>query len=143
MHYDLRSNTSDSLTLLADAWLLTSRDGIAWTETHVHGPFDMAAAPDARGLFLGDYQGLVSSGTSFMPVLALSRTDTANRTDIFTPRLDGIAAARESPTAAHRARTDLPVADAPRLRALGSEAIAAAMERRVPGWRKRVQGRER
>ena len=61
MHYDLRSNTVDAATLLADAWLLTSRDGLSWTESHVHGPFDMAAAPNAGGLFLGDYQGLVSA----------------------------------------------------------------------------------
>ena len=143
LHYDLRSNTADPATLLADAWLLTSRDGASWTEAHVHGPFDMAAAPEARGLFLGDYQGLVSSGSSFVPVLTLSRTDTANRTDIFAPRLDGIAAARESPAAAVRARTEVPAADAGRLRTLRSEAIAATMERRVPGWRERVQGRDR
>lgn len=140
MHYDLRSNTSDAATLLADAWLLTSRDGVSWTETHVHGPFDMAAAPDAGGLFLGDYQGLVSAGTSFLPVLALSRTDTANRTDIFAPRLDGIAAARDSAAAVRSARSLVPAADAARMRALHSQAVGAAMERRIPGWSDRVQG---
>ena len=143
LHYDLRSNTTDPATLLADAWLLTTRDGAAWTETPVHGPFDMAAAPDARGLFLGDYQGLVSSGSAFVPVLALARTDTTNRTDIFAPRLDGIASARESPLATHRARSEVPAADEMRLRALRSEAIGVAMERRLPGWRERVQGRAR
>ena len=143
MHYDLRSNTTDAATLLADAWLLTSRDGVTWTEAHVHGPFDMAAAPDARGLFLGDYQGLVSAGTAFIPVLALSRTDTTNRTDIFAPRLDGIAAAGALPQATHRARSEVPPADAGRMRALRSEAIAATLERRMPGWRERVQGAQR
>ena len=143
MHYDLRSNTTDAATLLADVWLLTSRDGFAWTEAHVHGPFDMAAAPDARGLFLGDYQGLVSAGAAFIPVLALSRTDTANRTDIFAPRLDGIAAAGALPQATHRARSDVPPADAGLMRALRSEAIAATLERRMPGWRERVQGAQR
>ena len=93
-----------------------------------------------RGLFLGDYQGLVSSGRAFVPVLALSRTDTTNRTDVFSPRLDVIAAGRESPLALHRARTAVPPpADAAQLRALRSQAIAAAMEQRVPGWRARVQ----
>lgn len=143
MHYDLRSNTTDPATLLADAWLLTSRDGLAWTEAHVHGPFDMAAAPDARGLFLGDYQGLVSAGTAFIPVLALSRNDTANRTDIFAPRLDGIAAAQASPLATQRARSEVPPADAATLRERRSEAIATTMERRMPGWRERVQGARR
>lgn len=140
MHYDLRSNTPDPSTLLADAWLLTSRDGVSWSETRVHGPFDMAAAPDARGLFLGDYQGLVSSGSAFVPVLALSRTNTANRTDIFAPRLEGLSAGREAPQALHRARAAVPApADPARLSALRSQAIAAVMEQRVPGWRARVQ----
>jgi hypothetical protein len=140
MHYDLRSNTADPATLLADAWLLSSRDGVAWNESHVAGPFDMAQAPTAQGLFLGDYQGLVSAGTAFLPVLALSRDDVNNRTDIFAPRLDGISAARESPAAVHRARSDVPPVDAARLRAALSQAIAATMEQRVPGWRERVQG---
>ncbi len=143
MHYDLRSNTVDAATLLADAWLLTSRDGLSWTESHVHGPFDMAAAPNAGGLFLGDYQGLVSAGTSFLPVLALSRTDTANRTDIFAPRLDGIVAARAAAAAVHGARGLVPAGDAARMRALHSQAVAAAMERRTPGWSERVQGSQR
>ena len=143
MHYDLRSNTVDATTLLADAWLLTSRDGLGWSERHVHGPFDMAAAPNAGGLFLGDYQGLVSAGTSFLPVLALSRTDTANRTDIFAPRLDGIVAARASAAAVHGARSLVPAGDAARMRALHSQAVAAAMERRTPGWSERVQGPQR
>jgi hypothetical protein len=141
MHYDLRSNTSDPATLLADAWLLTSRDGVTWSESHVAGPFDMTQAPNAEGLFLGDYQGLVASGTSFLPVLALSRTDSANRSDIFAPRLDGISAALASPLSVHQARAEVAtVADAGRLRALHSQAIGAAMEGRLPGWRERVQG---
>jgi hypothetical protein len=143
MHYDLRSNTVDAATLLADAWLLTSRDGLNWSESHVHGPFDMAAAPNAGGLFLGDYQGLVSTGTSFLPVLALSRTDTANRTDIFAPRLDGIVAARASAAAVHGARSLVPAGDAARMRALHSQAVAVAMERRTPGWSERVLGPQR
>ncbi len=144
MHYDLRSNTSDPGTLLADAWLLSSRDGISWSESHVAGPFDLAPAPNAQGLFLGDYQGLVGSGTSFTPVLALSRADASNRTDIFAPRLDGISAALASSQAVHRARSAVPAGlDAGRLRALHSQAIGAAMERRMPGWRERVQGTTR
>ncbi len=150
MHYDLRSNSDDVSTLLADAWLLSSRDGITWSETRVHGPFDMAAAPDAGGLFLGDYHGLVSAGTSFLPLLVLSSIDTSNRTDVYAPRLDGIAAGREQPLAVggtHRARaagSAVPGAlSATQFRAARSDAIAAAMERRMTGWRQRVQGRER
>jgi len=141
MHYDLRSNTAAPATLFADAWLLTSRDGLTWTESHVAGPFDMAQAPNAEGLFLGDYQGLVAGGTSFTPLLALSRTDPTNRTDVFAPRLDGLGTALASPLAMHQARREVPpVIDANRLRTLHSQAIGAAMERRIPGWRERVQG---
>jgi hypothetical protein len=144
MHYDLRSNTPDPATLIADAWLLTSRDGLTWAESHVAGPFDMAQAPNAEGLFLGDYQGLLAGGTSFMPVLALSRTDPSNRTDIFAPRLDGLSTALTSPLAVHQARREVPtLTDAGRLRALHSQAIGAAMEGRMPGWRERVQGAAR
>ena len=51
-----------------------------------------------------------------------------------------ISAGRESPLALHRARTAVPPpADAAQWRALRSQAIAAAMEQRVPGWRARVQ----
>ncbi|MDO8419808.1 MAG: sialidase family protein, partial [Rubrivivax sp.] len=88
LHYDLRNDTSDATTLLADAWLLSSRDGQSWAEAHVAGPFDLNGAPDAGGLFLGDYQGLVSTGTSFLPVLVLSSADAGNRTDVHTPRID-------------------------------------------------------
>jgi len=35
--------------------------------TKLDGPFNMLAAPWAGGYFLGDYQGLVASGTSFVP----------------------------------------------------------------------------
>lgn len=86
MHYDWRNNTADPNTLLTDAWLLTSRDGSSWTETHVAGPFDLSLAPQASGLFLGDYQGLVSSGNAFIPVLVTTGSSTGNRTDVRAPR---------------------------------------------------------
>ena len=63
-YYDLRNNTT-APTILADYWLVQSADGVTWTETHVAGPIDYATAPDARGLFLGDYMGLTSIGTTF------------------------------------------------------------------------------
>ncbi len=37
-YYDLRNDTSDPSALLADAWLATSTDGTAWTETHLAVP---------------------------------------------------------------------------------------------------------
>jgi hypothetical protein len=145
MHYDLRDNTADPTTLLADAWLLTSRDGVAWTETRVWGPFDLAGAPTVdAGRFLGDYQGLTSNGGSFIPVLALSSTDTSNRTDIYAIELAGLAArdgasslgtpvAREATGAASAALS--PEAFRRRVH----ENIVRTMERRLPGWSQRMR----
>lgn len=89
MHFDLRSNTADPATLLADLWLLTSRDGVAWSETPLARAFDIAAAPVVTGgYFLGDYHGLVASGTRFVPVAVLPTGDSANRTDVVVLPVD-------------------------------------------------------
>ena len=54
-------------TLLVDAWLTTSTDGVNWSERHVAGPFDFNRAPTAEGgLFIGDYQGLASASGEFV-----------------------------------------------------------------------------
>jgi hypothetical protein len=92
-YYDLRDNTSDASTLLASHWLATSADGVNWTEALVSGPFDLSIAPDARGLFLGDYQGLRSGGGSFVPFFAQTGASLASRTDIFALPLPAAAAA--------------------------------------------------
>jgi BNR repeat-like domain len=110
-HFDLRDDTSDAATLLATSWLLTSHDGgQTWREAKVVGPFDLAPAPQARGLFIGDYMGLVSRGEQFLPVLALSQNDATNRTEVF--------ALATLPAAAFAAHTARPVmaADNPALR---------------------------
>jgi len=141
LHYDLRNNTADAATLPADSWLLTSRDGITWAEAHVAGPFELSLAPQAGGaLFLGDYQGLVSTAGAFVPVLVTTGNSADNRTDVFAPRLEGITAAlglhvsRAAPAAVQAQAQER------RLSAVAeNEAIARAMERRVPGWRARVQ----
>jgi hypothetical protein len=97
LHYDLRSDTAAADTLVADAWLVTSRDGVDWTETHVAGPFDMTEAPNAGGLFLGDYQGLSSVGTDFVALLAIANRDIDNRTDVHSIRRDPDAALQRVP----------------------------------------------
>ena len=82
-YYDFRRNTADPSTLPTDYWLARSADGVHWSETHVDGPFDLAIAPNANGLFLGDYQGLATVGNAFVPFYARTNTgDTSNRTDI-------------------------------------------------------------
>ena len=139
LHYDLRNDTADAAQLLSDAWLLTSRDGVNWTETHVAGPFDLAAAPDASGYFLGDYQGLTSSGAAFVPLLVLSQADAANRSDVYAPRFDVAATAQAS----HQARAAAAgSAMSAAFRAAQQSATAAALDRRLPGWSARAQATE-
>lgn len=91
--YDLRSDTADALTLPTDYWLARSRDGVAWTETRISGPFDLMLAPNAGGLFLGDYMGLASAGGTFLSLHARTTGNVANRTDIFISRIEPSAPA--------------------------------------------------
>jgi hypothetical protein len=73
-YFDLRNNSAPSDThLYADCWMVTSTDGgVTFSEQHLSGSFDLENAPDSEGLFLGDYQALVStgSGTAFLPFYA-------------------------------------------------------------------------
>jgi hypothetical protein len=148
-YYDFRSNTADPGSLPTDYWLARSFDGQTWTETRVAGPFDLAIAPNSNGLFLGDYQGLTSIGSSFLPVYAVAsdgRRD--NRTDIWltlatsaqaaaaagTPR-----AAEATPTVRAAAASLLPVT--PELERRLTESVAQTMERRLPGWTERAIAR--
>ena len=47
------------------------------------GPFDMEQAPDAGGLFVGDYEGMTTSGTAFQPFYIQAVQAPANPTDAF------------------------------------------------------------
>jgi hypothetical protein len=47
-------------------------------ETHVTGPFNFLAAPNAGGYFLGDYEGLAANGTSFVGVDDITNCNTAS-----------------------------------------------------------------
>ncbi len=86
-YFDLRSDTA-AAPLLTDYWLARSVDGVSWTETHVSGPFDLATAPQSEGgLFLGDYMGLASSGTTFLPFYTRTTGSIENRTDVFIARI--------------------------------------------------------
>jgi hypothetical protein len=131
LYFDLRPDTADATTLLAASWLASSSDGQAWDETAVWNPFDMARAPNARGLFLGDYMGLVPDGARFLPLLTLSSTDLANRTDVYLlPVLPGGPAVV--------AATAPGTVDDAAFQARRSAFTQRVMERRVPGWGRRV-----
>ena len=152
MHYDLRSNTPSTATLLGDLWLLTSRDGVNWTETALSRAFDIGIAPNLpRGRFLGDYHGLVSAGNTFIPFVSLPGTGASNRSDIFAMRVDVASSVSrvplESPAGYQQAQNSHVARTAPIRTADGddaalaraqSAAIGQAMEWRIPGWRERV-----
>ena len=133
LHYDLRSDTAAPDTLFADAWLLTTTDGATWREQRVAGPFDMAQAPNAGGLFLGDYFGLASAAGRFIPLFVTASTDLANLTDVYVRPIEDAPAAREAPQLTARAAPASIAPDASFERRR-QEAIRAAREQRVPGW---------
>ena len=83
-YFDFRNNTPDTSTLPTDYWFTSSTDGVHWSEQHISGPFDLDLAPEAEGLFLGDYQSLSVVGNAFVPFY-VQTTDqgTADRTNAY------------------------------------------------------------
>jgi len=113
-YFDLRNNTAPSDThLYTDCWMVTSTDGgISFSEQHLSGSFDLENAPDAEGLFLGDYQALVStgSGSAFLPFYAQPALGSAVQTDAFIsfpPSPAAAAAALTYPARAAAAGAEL------------------------------------
>ena len=136
-YYDFRSNTGDR-TLLTDYWLARSIDGGAtWRESRVAGPFDLAIAPFAEGLFLGDYQSLVGIGNAFVPFYAaVNNGDLGNRTDVFASLVTSAGAAASAAVA------ELLDGDAP-MRASAAEPlpVTPALQRRLHDSARRVMER--
>ncbi len=92
-YYDFRSNTPDPGTLPTDVWFVhchaACTDPANWAESHIAGPFDLDTAPFSGGLFLGDYEGLVAVGDSFLAFFARTNSgDLSNRSDIVAVRLE-------------------------------------------------------
>ena len=77
VYYDLRNDTPDPSALLANYWCIQSRDGgNTWSETAVSGPFNYLNAPLGtlgNSLFLGDYQGMVASGKTFLTLFPVTK----------------------------------------------------------------------
>ena len=149
-YFDLRSNTADPATLPTDYWLARSSDGVTWNESRVSGPFNLATAPIATGLFLGDYMALKSVGTTFLPLYVTTTADLTNRNDVFIKMLNLLAGSAEAGAADKvlQAEARLPTYLAPtapplkltaELRQQFHEAIVRAMERRIPGWGERMK----
>jgi hypothetical protein len=81
-YYDFRKNTS-AAGVPTDYWLVHCHSGCTnranWSETHVNGSFSIKRAPNARGYFLGDYEGLAAVGGGFRAFFARpTSTDRGN-----------------------------------------------------------------
>ena len=140
-YYDFRSNTSDPAKLPTELIFSRSTDGITWQENRLTASFDMATAPFARGLFVGDYQALTSANNVFVPVYVRTNSgDLANRTDVFAQPMRSLplSAAAVDGTRTWRASAMLVQPDA-QLRHQVHEHLVQMMERRIPGWSQRLQ----
>ncbi|MBK8321306.1 MAG: exo-alpha-sialidase [Betaproteobacteria bacterium] len=93
-YYDLRDDTVGGVPLETGYFLAHSADGLTWSETRLDGPFDLATAPQANGLFLGDYMGLAAAGGQFLALYGRTTGDPANPTDIFLARSSGAVTAK-------------------------------------------------
>ena len=146
-YYDLRNNTSDAATLPTDYWLARSRSGAAWSEVHMAGPFDLLTAPNAGGLFLGDYQALIATGDLLIPFFVATNESILrnfpNRTDVFVAparsQLGKVAPLALTPPASARVSTTQRQPTASRAAAADLSRrvdvnIRRAMQARIPGW---------
>ncbi|HEX4423479.1 MAG TPA: sialidase family protein [Kofleriaceae bacterium] len=87
-YYDLRNAERDPHNFRSSAWLATSHDGgITWSEEALGGAFDLAPATLANIYFLGDYEGLATSGAMFLPFFVGTTFDASDRTDVFVRAL--------------------------------------------------------
>jgi BNR repeat-like domain len=133
-YFDLRNNTNPSTSALyADCWMVVSTDGgMTFKEQHLSGSFNLLNAPDAEGLFLGDYQALVStgSGSAFLPFYAQPALGNVVQTDTFI-------SFPASPAAAARAFQALPSSGAQ----LTPEALQRVTARTRLVQRQRLHGR--
>ncbi len=86
-YYDFRNPDGVTTGQPTDYWITSSTDGGATFGSGARitpTSFDMLNAPNAGGLFLGDYQGLDTGGTNFFPFFVQTNTgNTSNRTDVF------------------------------------------------------------
>jgi len=84
-YYDMRNPDGITTGLPTDYWLVVSTDhGANFTESRITPTsFDMSIAPNAGGLFLGDYEGLGVNATAFVPFF-VQTVSSSNPTDVFT-----------------------------------------------------------
>jgi hypothetical protein len=96
LYYDLQNATA-AQPGLTDAFIAHCHSGpsdctnpASWaaggeTRLSTSGSFDYTTAPNAGGFFLGDYDGLTSSGTTFKALFNMSQPiATTGRSDLFS-----------------------------------------------------------
>jgi hypothetical protein len=87
-YYDFTADDPSGGPLNTDYWFTAARRGDARfspRERLTEDSFDMRTAPDANGFFVGDYEGLATSGRRFAPVFVTANSgNLANRTDVFS-----------------------------------------------------------
>jgi len=133
-YFDFRNNTSNPDMLVTDYWFTSSSDGVHWSEQHISGPFDLDLAPNAEGLFLGDYQSLAIIGQAFVPFFVQTNNQgTANRTDdyVLPPQPVPLTLTRRVTRIATAAQPMNPDA---KFRRLVHENLMHLLRSENPGW---------
>lgn len=93
-------------------------------------------APNANGLFVGDYQGLTGDGSTFIASYARTNTgDTENRTDVFADRINGDVIATSGSVAGRAAQKTAVPAWTTGAEEWVAEHLATIRERRSAKWR--------
>jgi hypothetical protein len=133
-YYDFRNHASDAAILPTDYWLTQSADGMTWLESRVAGPFDLSIAPRAEGLFLGDYAGLASAGTLFLPVYARTTGQIGDATDIYLSMVSSGGVATEGAEKRMTAEAVKPVRMSPALQQKVHDSVVRLKQRRLPEW---------
>jgi len=82
-YYDSGSlSPTNTATWPIDVKVIYSKDGVNFTAPQeVAGPFDLMSAPVARGFFLGDYEGLQSTGTKSFIAMFVTTNCNLNPSD--------------------------------------------------------------
>ena len=135
-YYDFRQPGTSTFRP-TDVWLAASANRTAWSEARLAGDFDFLDAPNANGLFVGDYHGLVVDGSTFVALYALVNTGTpTNRTDLYLDRVDPdvLASALAAPAAEARESTRVPAWSEQAAERVSAQ-LAALRERRQAQWR--------
>jgi hypothetical protein len=83
-YYDLRNDDPGDDAVATDRFLATSDDdGETWREQRLTDEsFELLTAPDAGGLFLGDYVGLAAAGETWISAHTVTTGTTSHRTEL-------------------------------------------------------------